>query len=174
MLLHSRLVHLFESSERPARQLGVVMPISQTWSLRHRQVNWFAGEVPAQVLLCHQPCRVPAGWGQSKGTCIYVCWGGWQCAELLPAQPGEELEGLLSASQEQGKDVPAPPQSHPPWVLGGLGGFEVFRGRGAAHPSSPDHSTAARWGPISAFQAPTPDLSHLDGSYGHWTSMFGR
>ena len=69
--MHSSLIHLFESSEQPVREGGVVIPILQMWSLRHREVSWFASEIPAQVLLHHQPCGVLAAWRQSKGACIF-------------------------------------------------------------------------------------------------------
>lgn len=51
--MHSSLIHLFESPKQPVREGGVVIPILQMWSLRHGEVNWFASEIPAQVLLRH-------------------------------------------------------------------------------------------------------------------------
>ena len=84
--------------------------------------------------------------------------------DSLTAQPAKNL----GASQEQGKGLSGPLQSHLQWVPTGLGGFEASYGQEAAHPSSLDYSTTTRHGPTSSSQPlppgwipQTPDLDVL-------------
>lgn len=137
--LHSSLIRLVESSEQPVREGGVVIPILQMWSLRHREVSWFASEIPAQVLLHHQPCGVLAAWRQSKGACISLCWGEWQCVESSQQRIWGQVRNKGSA---------CPPHSNAT--------CHVFSGvLGASkHPVVRKLPTPAAWTSIVARQGP--------------------
>lgn len=76
----------------------------------------------------------------------------------------ENLGGLWSSCQEQQKNLPAPPQSHPPWALGAS---KVSVARELPTPATwtLSHQNGEGLDPPSRPSA--PHLSPLGGTYGH-------
>lgn len=133
------------------------------WSLRPERLTGLLVRSQPRSFLRHHPVGSRQGWDKAKARALLFV-GGSGDGDSLTAQPAKNL----GASQEQGKGLSGPLQSHLQWVPTGLGALEASHGQEAAHPSmSLDYSTAAAVWPH--IQLPTLPL--LDGSHRHRTLM---